>query len=341
MRKADVVVLRIGYKASAEQFGPRDLVEYAVLAEEVGLDSAVVSDHFLPWRHEGGHAPSALTWLAAAGERTSRITLGTSVLTPTFRYNPAVLAQTFATLGLLYPGRIMLGVGTGEALNEIAVSGREWPEFKERYARLRESVRLIRELWTSEEEVSFQGEYYTTVNATIYDRPQTPIPIYVAAGGPQMAKYAGRAGDGFICTSGKGMELYTEKLIPSLNEGVEAAGKQPGDVDRMIEIKMSYDRDKDAALENTRFWAPLSLTAEQKHTVDSAVEMERLADELPIEQVAKRWIVASDPDEAIEQITPYLDAGLNHLVFHGPGHDQRRFLTQFAEDVLPKLRALA
>jgi coenzyme F420-dependent glucose-6-phosphate dehydrogenase len=107
----------------------------------------------------------------------------------------------------------------------------------------------------------------------------------------------------------------------------------------MIEIKMSYDRDPDTALENCRFWAPLSLTAEQKHSVDSASEMERLADELPIEQVAKRWIVASDPDTALAQIKPYLDAGLNHLVFHGPGEDQSRFLEQFAEDVLPRLRA--
>jgi coenzyme F420-dependent glucose-6-phosphate dehydrogenase len=332
-------VLRIGYKASAEQFGPRELVEYAVIAESVGLDSAVVSDHFLPWRHEGGHAPSATAWITAVGERTSRIQLGTSVLTPTFRYNPAVLAQTWATLGLLYPGRVMLGVGTGEALNEIAVSGREWPEFKERFARLREAVRLMRELWTGEE-VSFQGDYYTTVNATIYDRPEQPVPVYVAAGGPVVAKYAGRAGDGFICTSGKGMELYTDKLMPAVAEGAKAAERDPSAVDNMIEIKMSYDRDPAAALENCRFWAPLSLTAEQKHTVDSAVEMERLADELPIEQVAKRWIVASDPDEAVAQIKPYVDAGLNHLVFHGPGHDQERFLTQFSEDVLPKLRAL-
>ncbi|MFC4947839.1 glucose-6-phosphate dehydrogenase (coenzyme-F420) [Pseudonocardia sp. GCM10023141] len=332
--------LRIGYKASAEQFGPRELVEFGVRAEELGLDSAVVSDHFLPWRHEGGHAPFAQAWLTAVGERTSRIMLGTSVLTPTFRYNPAVLAQTFATLGLLYPGRVMLGVGSGEALNEIAVSGREWPEFKERFARLRESVRLMRELWTGED-VSFDGEYYKTVNATIYDKPEQPIPVYVAAGGPQVAKYAGRSGDGFICTSGKGMELYTDKLMPAVIEGAEAAGKTAGDVDRMIEIKMSYDRDAEKALENTRFWAPLSLTPEQKHSVDSAVEMERLADELPIEQVAKRWIVASDPDEALAQIKPYVDAGLNHLVFHGPGNDQERFLTQFAEDVLPKLRALA
>jgi coenzyme F420-dependent glucose-6-phosphate dehydrogenase len=335
------VSLRIGYKASAEQFGPRDLVEFAVRAEEVGLDSAVVSDHFLPWRHVGGHAPFAQTWMAAVGERTSRIMLGTSVLTPTFRYNPAVIAQAWATMGLLYPGRVMLGVGTGEALNEIAVSGREWPEMKERFARLRESVRLIRELWTADGEVDFDGEYYKTVGATIYDRPEQPVPIYIAAGGPQVAKYAGRAGDGFICTSGKGMDLYTEKLMPAVIEGAQVAEKDPADVDRMIEIKMSYDRDADQALENCRFWAPLSLTAEQKHSVNSAVEMERLADELPIEQVAKRWIVASDPDDAIAQIKPYLDAGLNHLVFHGPGADQERFLTQFSEDVLPKLRALA
>lgn len=333
------MALKVGYKASAEQFGPRDLVEYAVRAEEVGLDSVWVSDHFLPWRHEGGHAPWALAWMPAVAERTKRVQIGTSVLTPTFRYNPAVIAQAFATMSLLSGGRVILGVGTGEALNEIAVSGREWPEFKERFARLRESIKLIRELWTSDN-VNFKGDYYELVDAKIYDRPEQPVPVYVAAGGPVVAKYAGRAGDGFICTSGKGMELYTDKLMPSVKEGAEAAGKAVEDVDRTIEIKMSYDRDHEKALENTRFWAPLSLSAEQKHTVSSAEEMERLADELPIEQVAKRWIVASDPDEAVAQIKPYLDAGLNHLVFHGPGHDQERFLTQFSEDVLPKLRAL-
>ncbi len=334
------MAVRVGYKASAEQFAPRELVEYAVRAEEVGLDSAVVSDHFLPWRHEGGHAPFALSWLAAVGERTSRIQLGTSVLTPTFRYNPAVLAQTFATLGLLYPGRVMLGVGTGEALNEIAVSGREWPEFKERFARLREAVRLMRELWTADGPVSFEGEYYRTVDATIYDRPEQPVPVYIAAGGPVVAKYAGRAGDGFICTSGKGMELYTDKLLPAVAEGAAAAERDASAIDNMIEIKISYDRDEERALENCRFWAPLSLTPEQKHSVGSSQEMERLADELPIEQVAKRWIVASTPEQALDGIRPYVEAGLTHLVVHGPGHDQERFLTQFSEDVLPGLREL-
>lgn len=333
-------MLTIGYKASAEQFGPRDLVEYAVLAEQSGLDSVWVSDHFLPWRDTGGHAPSALAWMAAVGERTSRVRIGTSVLTPTFRYNPAVIAQTFATMALLTDDRVILGVGTGEALNEIAVSGREWPAFAERYGRLREAIRIIRALWT-QDRVDVEGDYYTLVGARIYDRPDATIPIYVAAGGPQMARYAGRVADGVICTSGKGMGLYTDSLMPAVAEGESAADRPAGTADRMIEIKLSYDRDPQVARENCRFWAPLSLTAEQKHSVTSAQEMEALADELPIEQVTQRWIVASDPDEALEQITPYVDAGLNHLVFHGPGADQPRFLDQFATDLLPRLRALA
>lgn len=333
------MALRFGYKASAEQFGPRDLVEYAVRAEQLGLDSVWVSDHFLPWRDTGGHAPSALTWMAAVGERTERVLIGTSVTTPTFRYNPAVMAQTFATMALLFDDRVILGAGTGEALNEVAVSGLTWPEFSERFARLREAVRIMRLLW-SEPSVDFAGDYYTLVGAKIYDRPSRPVPVYIAAGGPTVARYAGRAADGLICTSGKGMELYTDKLIPALHEGAQKAGRDAERVDRMIEIKLSYDRDPERALENTRFWAPLSLSPEQKHSVDSAVAMERLADQLPIEQIARRWIVASTPDEAVSQIRPYLDAGLNHLVFHGPGGDQERFLTQLGEDVLPALHDL-
>ncbi|WP_280228496.1 glucose-6-phosphate dehydrogenase (coenzyme-F420) [Nocardia cyriacigeorgica] len=332
--------LKLGYKASAEQFGPRELVELAVLAEEHGLDSATVSDHFQPWRHKGGHAPFSLAWMAAAGERTERILLGTSVLTPTYRYNPAVIAQAFATMGCLYPNRVMLGVGTGEALNEIATGYTgEWPEFKERFARLRESVELMRALWTGER-TDFDGQYYRTVGASIYDVPKDGIPVYIAAGGPLVARYAGRAGDGFICTSGKGMDLYTEKLMPAVAEGAAKAGREVADIDRMIEIKISYDTDPELALENTRFWAPLSLTAEQKHSITDPIEMEAAADALPIEQIAKRWIVASDPDDAVAQIKPYLDAGLNHLVFHAPGHDQRRFLDLFKRDLAPRLRAL-
>ena len=335
--------LKLGYKASAEQFAPRELVEIAVAAEAHGFESVAVSDHFQPWRHTGGHAPFSLAWMAAVGERTSSIQIGTSVMTPTFRYNPAVLAQAFATLGCLYPGRIMIGVGTGEALNEVATGFRgagaqDWPEFKERYARLREAVSLMRELWTGDR-VNFAGEYYSTHDASIYDRPEGGIPVYIAAGGPVVAGYAGRAGDGFICTSGKGMDLYTDKLIPAVAAGAEKAGRDVATIDHMIEIKLSYDSDPELSLENTRFWAPLSLSAEQKHDLTDPIEMEKAADALAIEQVAKRWIVGSDPDETTGKIGEYIDAGFNHLVFHAPGHDQRRFLESFERDLAPRLRA--
>ena len=334
------VTLKLGFKASAEQFDPRELVEIAVAAEGHGMETVTVSDHFQPWRHEGGHAPFSLAWMAAVGERTSTITIGTSVMTPTFRYNPAVIAQAFATMGCLYPGRIMLGVGTGEALNEIATGWTaDWPEFKERFARLRESVDLMRALWTGDR-VNFDGEYYKTVDASIYDRPDVPIPVYIAAGGPFVARYAGRAGDGFICTSGKGMSLYTDELIPAVKEGAGQAEREFESIDRMIEIKLSYDTDADNALENTRFWAPLALSKEQKHDITDPIEMERAADALPIEQIASRWIVGSDPDAVVEQIKQYTDAGLNHLVFHGPGQDQRRFLELFERDLAPRLRSL-
>ena len=338
------MTLTLGYKASAEQFDPRELVEIAVAAEQHGMESVAVSDHFQPWRHAGGHAPFSLTWMAAVGERTSKIRIGTSVMTPTFRYNPAVLAQAFATMGVLYPDRIFLGVGTGEALNEVATGAlgadeNAWPEFKERFARLRESVDLMRQLWTTER-VNFRGESYETHDANIYDRPELPIPVYIAAGGPLVARYAGRAGDGFICTSGKGMALYTDELIPAVKEGAEKAGRDYAGIDRMIEIKISYDTDAAAALENTRFWAPLALGKEQKHDITDPIEMEKAADALPIEQIATRWIVGSDPDAVVADVKQYVDAGFTHLVFHAPGHDQRRFLQLFETDLAPRLRNL-
>ncbi len=218
--------LRLGYKASAEQFGPNELLDFSVHAEKRGFDSVFISDHFQPWRHTGGHAPFSLAWLGALGARTSRIAFGTSVLTPSFRYHPSVVAQAFATLGVMFPKRVILGLGSGESLNEVPASGLAWPEPKERTARLKESVTLIRQLW-SESRVSFQGQYYRTEKATIYDKPEQQVPIYVAAAGPVMAKYAGQVGDGFICTSGKAPELYRDTLLPNVAAGNKASGRDP------------------------------------------------------------------------------------------------------------------
>jgi coenzyme F420-dependent glucose-6-phosphate dehydrogenase len=231
---------------------------------------------------------------------------------------------------------MILGVGSGESLNEVAVTAADWPPAKERLARLRESVALIKKLW-SEELVNFEGQYYKTLNATIYDRPDQPIPIYISAGGPVAAKFAGREGDGFICTSGKGEELYKDKLLPAVAEGATAAGRNPEDIEKTIEVKVSFDTDKERALADTRIWAALALPAEDKADIHDAREMEKRAEGVA-DQAHRRWLVSSDPEEHIEQIRPYIELGFTHLVFHAPGDDQSRFLQLYAKEILPLLR---
>jgi coenzyme F420-dependent glucose-6-phosphate dehydrogenase len=329
--------LTLGYKASAEQFGPRELLDYSVLAEQLGLDSVAVSDHFQPWRHHGGHSPNSLVWLGALAERTDRALLATSVLTPTMRYHPSIVAQAFGTLGCLAPGRVILGVGTGEALNETPATASEWPGAKERRQRLAESIELMRLLWT-EERVTFEGEFYRTDRATIYDRPDEPVPIYVAASGPLAAKLAGRVGDGFIATSGKKQELY-EELLSNLADGAAQSGRDAATLPKFIEIKVSYDHDKQFAHDACRWWAALALTPEEKSGVEDPIEMERLAD-AAADRAHTRFIVSDDACEVVEKIGWYVGLGFDHLVFHAPGDDQGRFLEQFCTDVVPKLREL-
>jgi coenzyme F420-dependent glucose-6-phosphate dehydrogenase len=274
--------------------------------------------------------------MGALDGSTHNIIVGTSVLTPSFRYHPGMVAQAFATLGCLAPGRVVLGLGSGESMNEVPL-GIDWPEGKERLARLKESVALIRQLW-AEERVTFQGDFYNTHSATIYDRPDEPVPIYMAASGPVATRLTGRVADGFICTSGKGRELYTETLLPALAAGAAQSSRTIADLDLMIEVKVSFDTDEHQALENTRFWGALALSGDEKVGVEDPLEMERLADQLPIERVASRWIVGSDPDEHVERIWEYVEMGFSHLVFHAPGPDQQRFFKLYEQMILPRLR---
>jgi coenzyme F420-dependent glucose-6-phosphate dehydrogenase len=260
------------------------------------------------------------------------------VVTPHFRYHPAIVAQAMATIACLNPGRVLMGVGTGESMNEVPVLGIEWPEFKVRFGRMKEAIEIMRRLWT-EEFVSFEGDYFRTHNATLYDRPDEPIPLYIAASGAVASRLAGRVADGFICTSGKGRELYQETLLPAVREGADKASRDYDAIEKMIEVKVSFDRDRQRAMEDTGIWAALALPAEAKMGVEDPREMERLAAELPIEKAASRWIVSDDPDEHVERIREYVDLGFTHLVFHGPGADQERFITSYGEEILPRLRA--
>jgi coenzyme F420-dependent glucose-6-phosphate dehydrogenase len=328
-------VLKLGYKASAEQFGPRELLDFSVLAEENGFDSVFVSDHFQPWKHTDGHAPNSLAWLGALGASTKRVVIGTSVATPTFRYQPAIVAQAFGTMGCMFPGRVVLGVGTGESLNEVPSAGITWPGAKERRDRLREAIRLINTLWT-QDRVTFEGQFYKTIDATIYDKPKNKVPIWVAASGPLAAQMAGQIAEGFIVTSGKAPTLYTE-LTGKVSEGLTRAGREHASLEKMIEVKVSFDTDAQHAKELTRHWAALALSPEEKMGVEDPIEMEKRADALPLDRAASRWIVSSDPDEQVERIRPYVELGFTHLVFHAPGPDQARFLKLYAEQVVPRL----
>ncbi|GAC1613594.1 MAG: glucose-6-phosphate dehydrogenase (coenzyme-F420) [Candidatus Dormibacteraceae bacterium] len=331
------MTLKLGYKASAEQFAPQELLDLAVAAEARGFDSVWVSDHYQPFKHTDGHAPFSLSWLGAATQRTSRVLLGTSVLTPTFRYHPSVVAQAFATLDRLAPGRLILGIGTGESMNETPVTGMEWPEFKIRFGRLRESVELMRQLWR-EDFVTYSGEYFQTREVTLYDKPEGgAVPIYVGASGEVAARFAGRVAEGFICTSGKGMELYRDKLLPAVREGADKAGRDYDGIEKTIEMKVSYDNDRARAMEDTKIWAPLALPAEDKAGVEDPRELERRAKGIE-DQAHRRWLVSDNPEEHLAQLTPYLELGFRHLVFHAPGNDQRRFLEMYGREILPRLR---
>lgn len=329
-------MLTLGYKASAEQFGPRRLLDYALAAEQHGFDSVAVSDHFQPFRHTGGHAPAALPWLGALAVSSRRIRIGTSVSTPTLRLHPSIVAQAFATIGCLAPGRVWLGVGTGESLNEVPPLGIEWPKFSERLGRLREAIELIRTLW-SQERVSFEGRYYRTERATIYDLPDQPVPILIAAAGPKAAEFAGADGDGFITTSGKPRELYTDTLLPALERGAREAGRDPAAAERLLEVKVSYDRDTARAVAECEFWAALALPAESKQGIDDPLELERLAEQEDV-KAESRFIVTGDPDELAERVAPYVEMGFRHLVFHSPAADQAPFIERFGSEVLPLLR---
>jgi coenzyme F420-dependent glucose-6-phosphate dehydrogenase len=249
-----------------------------------------------------------------------------------------VVAQAFATLGCMFPGRVVLGVGSGESMNEVPL-GSVWPEPKERFARLKEAVGLIRTLWT-QERVTVEGQYYRVDRATIYDRPEKPVPIYIAGSGPAATRFAGREGDGYITTSGKAPTLYTDTLLPAVNEGVTKAGRTLADLDLLMEVKVSFDPDKEKALQDCGFWGALALSPEEKTGVEDPIEMERLADALPAERAASRFIVSSDPDEHVERIGKYVDLGFTHLVFHAPGPDQERFLRLYGDEILPRLRKL-
>ncbi len=274
-----------------EQYPPRELLDYAVAAEEAGFESIDASDHFQPWSEEG-QASFAWSWLSAAAARTSKIELGTGLTCPILRYNPAVIAQAAVTMGALASGRFYLSVGTGEALNEDPATG-EWPGYTERQERLAEAIELIRELWKGQP-VTWNGKYYKTRKAQLFTLPQQPIPLYISSQVPTSAAFAGKYGDGLLTVGGEAPEHY-KQMLANFEQGARQAGKDPATMPQLSELAVGYSEDSQAEIaERLKYWAGAlipamydqklytSATSQQNGAVISAetLKMSYLQDEL-------------------------------------------------------------
>lgn len=323
----------IGFVLSHEQFQAPQLLEFGAAAEQAGFDAVWTSDHFHPWMDNQGHAGHAWVTLAALGQRMPRIPFGTAVTCPTFRYHPAVVAQAFASLGVLYPGRVFLGVGSGEALNEQPVSG-EWGDYEERADRWIESIELIRKLWTGEW-VTHQGQYYQVNQARIYDLPAQPVPIYMAAEGPKSMYKAGKYGDGLISDSKSAVE---PEMRQAFEEGAREAGKDPSQMPILAEHFVVVGG-KAEAEESARIWRFIpNAWTEFVNNPDPRDILRRAESELSLEDVYKNWLVSDDPDEHAQSIQKLLDGGVTQVYVHSGQFDQQRVIDFYGNEVLPRLR---
>jgi coenzyme F420-dependent glucose-6-phosphate dehydrogenase len=327
--------LRVGYKASAEQFAPGELAGFAVRAEELGLDSVTISDHFQPWRLEGGHAPNSLAWMSWVLARTERVLVGTSVMTPTFRYNPAVVAQTFATLEEMFPRRAFLGIGSGESLNE-SPCGMDWPPVREQVDRMEEALEIIGRLFDGER-LDHEGRFFRTKMAYLHTRGERRPPIYVSAFGPRSARIAARLADGVWTLADPDK---TQPVIDAYKGKCDELGKKPGEI--ILQAGFSWAEDDDAALEGARVWKgaqPPEYYTDDWH--DPAAMYRHAEENVSDDEFREAYIISSDPEEHAERVR-----GIEKMeptvvcLQNASGADPEGALRVYGEKVLPALRGV-
>jgi TAT-translocated FGD2 family F420-dependent dehydrogenase len=326
-------MVSVGFVLSDEQFVAPELVEYGAAAENAGFDMIWISDHFHPWQDNQGHSGLAWITLGALGQRVKRVPMGTGVTCPTYRYNPAIVAQGFATLGMLYPGRIWLGVGSGEAVNEWPTTG-EWASYKERSQRMAEAITIIRRLWGGDW-VTYLGDYYQVASAKLYDVPEQAIPIYVAASGKKSMYLAGLHGDGVI-SDAKSLKKAEGKK--GLEDGAKAGGKNADQLALSVESFVFVGKKKDAnvAAEKWRF-GPKAFT-EYLDNPDPRDIQRRAEVDIPLEQVLEGWVIGEDPQVHIDAIQKLVDDGITNIFIHSAQEDQHMVIDFYGEQVLPKVK---
>ncbi len=320
----------MGFMLAHEQFSSAELLELGVVAESAGFDLLATSDHLQPWQTNEGHTGQAWVTMAALGQRTRRVWLGPTVTCPTFRYNPAVVAEGFASLSLLYPGRIFLGIGSGEALNEEAATG-EWPNWQERSERFIEAAEIIRELWKGSQ-ISHKGKFYS-VNARLFDPPPKPIPLLMAANGPKAMRRAGQYGDGLITDPRTWKQHKSE-----FQAGAKAAGK---DITRMPVLVEQYvvvgdEKDAQPAAELWRF-GPKAFKA-YYNIRDPQTIQERAEAEIPLNEVYADWPVSNDPAVHLKTVNDLFSSGVSIVNIHSGQADQKRVIDFYGQQVIPLVR---
>jgi TAT-translocated FGD2 family F420-dependent dehydrogenase len=313
-----------------EQFTIPELLRLGTAAEQAGFDLLATSDHFQPWQANEQHAGEAWVTLAALGQKTRHAWMGPTVTCPTLRYNPAVVAQTFASLSQLYPGRIFLGLGSGEALNEEAATG-QWPAWRERWDRLTEAVTIIRQLWTGNT-LQHKGTHYT-VNGRLYDPPPQPIPILLAANGPKAMRLAGQHGDGLITDPQTWKQHKGE-----WESGAREAGKNPADMPVLVEAFVTVGEKKEAETA-AKLWNFIPKAFKGYHNIPDPAEIERQAQkDLPLPKVYSEWTVSTDPQEHIKTIQQLFDSGATIVNVHSGQPDQQKVIDFYRKEVLPKIK---
>jgi coenzyme F420-dependent glucose-6-phosphate dehydrogenase len=316
--------VQLGYTLSSEEHPPNDLVRNARAAEEAGFEFATISDHFHPWVDAQGESPFVWSVIGGIAQSTERIRLGTGVTCPTMRIHPAIVAQAAATSQVMMEGRFFLGVGTGEELNEH-VTGARWPNPKERLEMLEEAIEILRLLWQGGYQ-SHHGPHYTVEQARIFTLPDEPPPIAVAASKANAAKVAGRLGDALISVA------PDQELVQEF-EQAGGNGKP-----RYGQLHVCYDEDEERARRTAfEIWPNAAMGGALGQELATTTHYEAVAELLRVEDVVDSVVCGPDPDEHLEQIREYEQAGFTHVFVHQIGREQDGFLRFYAERILPQL----
>ncbi len=321
----------ISFMLAHEQFRVPELVRLGASAEKAGFDLVSTSDHFQPWQANEQHSGQAWVTLGALGQQTRRIWMGTTVTCPTLRYHPAVVAEAFATLSQLYPGRIFLGLGSGEALNEQAATG-SWPAWRERWDRLIEAVDIIRQLWSGQS-LQHNGTHYT-VDGKLYDPPASAIPLLLAANGPKAMRLAGAHGDGLV-TDPQTWKQHRDEW----ERGARSAGKDPASMPVLVEAFVVVGGESEARA-SARLWNFIPKAFKGYQNIPDPAQIEQRAEaELPLPKVYGDWTVSSEPAAHVKAVTDLLDSGVSIVNVHSGQSDQQKVIDFYGSEVLPRVRS--